>query len=68
MRNVLIYAIAEKHNIPHLKAFAKAKFEAVQCEHCVPDYIIPIVKKIFEATPTVDMGLRTLMIEMYTTS
>ena len=67
MRNILIYAIAEKHNIPHLKAFAKAKFEAVQCKHCVPDYIIPIVKKIFESTPTADMGLRTLMIEMYTT-
>ena len=57
MNNVLVYALAEKYNIPGLKELATTKF--VGCEGPV-DFAQyqELVNAIFESTPDTDTGLR----------
>ena len=61
MNNVLVYALAEKYNIPALKDLAATKF--VGCEGPV-DFAQyqELVNAIFESTPFTDTGLRNVVI------
>ena len=62
MNNVLVYALAEKYNIPALKELAVTKF--VGCEGPV-DFASryqELVNTIFESTPDTDTGLRNIVI------
>ena len=61
MNNVLVYAIAEKYNIPALKELATTKF--VGCEGPV-DFAKyqELVNAIFESTPDTDTVLRNVVI------
>ena len=61
MNNVLVYALAEKYNIPALKEMAKTKF--VGCGG--PSNFTQsreLVNAIFESTPDTDTGLRNTFI------
>ena len=61
VNNVLVYALAEKYNIPALKELAVTKF--VGCEGPV-DFAQDqeLVNTIFESTPDTDTGLRNVVI------
>ena len=61
MNNVLVYALAEKYNIPALKELAATKF--VRCEG-PSDFAQyqELVNTIFESTPDTDTGLWNVVI------
>ena len=61
MNNVLVYALAEKYNMPALKELAATKF--VGCEGPVGfAQYQELVNVIFESTPDTDIGLRNVVI------
>lgn len=59
--NVLVYAIADKYNIPLLKALAKDKFQVVtnaEDNEWNPDAFAGVCIQIYSTTPSSDRGLR----------
>jgi len=60
--NVLVYAIADKYNVPLLKALAKEKFQNVMRSKNFkwnPDAFAGVCTQIYSTTPSSDRGLRT---------
>ena len=63
MNNVMVYAIADKYDIPELKDLAKEKFHG-QIEEVWPhEDLSSVVKAVYQTTPTGDMGLRQIIID-----
>ena len=63
MNNVLVYAIAEKYDIPELKQLAREKFIASFSQNRPPKNLSAIAKAVFETTPSGDEGLRQIVIQ-----
>lgn len=64
MNNVLIYAIAEKYDIPELKELAKCKFHILASSRWPHDGFDAIAKAVFSTTPENDMGLRQIVLDI----
>lgn len=67
LNNVLVYAIAEKYNVPELKELAKTKFlsqadslmsaDSLMCS----DYFPEVITTVYKSTPGSDRGLRNIV-------
>lgn len=57
MNNIVVYAIAEKYNIPEVKELAKAKLSETLWLDGLCGDPLTIVNTIFETTPGIDAGL-----------
>lgn len=64
MNNVLVYAIAEKYDIPELKDLAKRKFETLVNSKWPHEDLDTVTEAIFSTTPDGDMGLRQVVIDI----
>lgn len=64
MNNVLVYAIAEKYDIPELKQLAKRKFEILACSKWPHDDFHAVIEVAFSTTPDGDMGLRRIVLDI----
>jgi len=64
MNNVVVYAMAEKYNIPELKELAKVKFNKALNPSPLTLNLPPIVHAIFATTPSTDYGLRGTIISL----
>lgn len=63
MNNVLVYAVAEKYDIPDLKALAKRKFQNLVESKWPHDSFGAIAESVFSTTPDGDMGLRQIVLD-----
>ena len=61
MNNVLIYALADKYNIPALKELAKTKFQNCKAGYSYSLYR-DVISAVYESTPDTDSGLRDIVI------
>ena len=64
MSNVLVYAVAEKYDIPDLKALAKRKFQDVAESKWPLDDFHAVAEAVFSTTPDGDMGLRQTILDV----
>ena len=64
MNNVLVYAMAEKYDIPELKKLAKGKFQPLINSKWPHDDFHAITELIFSTTPEEDMGLRRIVVDI----
>ena len=64
MNNVLVYAIAEKYDIPDLKALAKHKFQDLAWSKWPHEDLHAVVESVFSTTPDNDMGLRQVVLDI----
>lgn len=64
MNNVLVYAIAEKYDIPELKELAKRKFETLVNSKWPHEDFHAVTETIFSTTPEEDMGLRQIVMDI----
>ena len=64
MNNVLVYAVAEKYDIPELKDLAKHKFQTLASSKWPHDEFQAIVECVFTTTPDNDMGLRQIVLDL----
>ncbi len=61
--DVLVYAIADKYNIPELKELSMSKFEALLDDESVPNKFAAVVDAVYTTTPDTDFGLRDMVID-----
>lgn len=61
--DVLVYAIADKYNIPELKELSMSKFEALLDDESVPNKFAAVVDAVYTTTPDTDSGLRDMIID-----
>ncbi|KAI7698747.1 hypothetical protein KC353_g16806, partial [Hortaea werneckii] len=60
-----VYALAEKYDIPALKALARQKFEmAVACNYDSPE-LPDAIEEIYCSTLDTDRGLRDVILELF---
>lgn len=64
MNNVLVYAVAEKYDIPDLKDLAKSKFLTLATSKWPHVDLYAVLETIFSATPDGDMGLRQIILDI----
>lgn len=62
MGNVLVYALADKYDIPELKSLAKAKFSTLVGAQSSVQELSAITNAVFTTTPESDLGLREIVI------
>ncbi|KAI9806172.1 MAG: hypothetical protein M1826_004671 [Phylliscum demangeonii] len=62
--NVLVYAAAEKYDVPLLKELAKEKFIARAGGSWRPAGLLTLIRLVYERTPDRDRGLRTVVTEL----
>lgn len=62
----MVYAIADKYDIPGLRQVALEYFRAraKECNQWPPDKFRDIVKTVYETTPESDRGLRDALVQM----
>lgn len=59
MNNVLVYALADKYNLPGLKSIAKSKFiESTRETRWPYSNFAAVIKAVYTTTPAHDHGLR----------
>ncbi|KAL9626246.1 MAG: hypothetical protein Q9204_007460 [Flavoplaca sp. TL-2023a] len=59
--HLLVYSLADYHDIPLLKNLARTKFEVCAAGEWAPEDIISILPKVYATTPESDRGLRQVM-------
>ncbi|KAM0805987.1 BTB/POZ protein, partial [Usnea florida] len=64
MTNVLVYAVAEKYDIPELKDLAKHKFGTLARSKWPQDGFHAVTEAVFSTTPDTDMGLRQIVMDI----
>ena len=64
MNNVLVYAVAEKYDIPDLKDLAKGKFQSLARSKWPHDDLYALAEEVFSTTPDTDMGLRQIVLDL----
>ena len=64
MNSVLVYAVAEKYEIPDLKDLAKAKFQNLTWSKWPHDHFYALAESVFSTTPDTDMGLRQVVLDI----
>ena len=64
MNNVLVYAVAEKYDIPDLKDLAKGKFQSLARSKWPHDDFYALAERVFSTTPDADMGLRQVVLDI----
>ena len=64
MNNALVYAIAEKYDIPELKELAKRKFQTLASSKWPHDDFYAVTEAVFSTTPDGDMGLRQVVLDV----
>ncbi|KAL8671910.1 MAG: hypothetical protein Q9168_003603 [Polycauliona sp. 1 TL-2023] len=62
--NALVYALADKYDMPLLKLLAKEKFQTHAADQWTTDDIISIMPIIYSTTPDSDRGLRQIMLNV----
>ncbi|KAL8920629.1 MAG: hypothetical protein Q9208_006111 [Pyrenodesmia sp. 3 TL-2023] len=65
--NVLVYALAEKYDIPLLKALAKEKFMACSAFDWDEETLYTMLELVYSTTPTSDRGLRNIISDICST-
>ena len=65
MANVLVYALADKYDIPELKLLAKNKFSTRVGRYCSLVDLSTIANAVFTTTPANDLGLREIVINVF---
>ncbi|CAO1603877.1 hypothetical protein XANCAGTX0491_007453 [Xanthoria calcicola] len=60
--NLLVYALADMHNIPLLKSLAQTKFEVRAADEWATEDILRLLPDVYANTPESDRGLRQIMI------
>ena len=64
LNNVLVYAVAEKYDIPDLKDLAKGKFQSLARSKWPHDDFYALAERVFSTTPDTDMGLRQVVLDI----
>ena len=64
MNNALVYAVAEKYDIPELKELAKQKFQTLACSKWPHDDFHAVIEIVFSTTHDGDMGLRQIVLDI----
>ena len=64
MNNVLVYAVADKYDIPDLKDLAKSKFLTLATSKWPHIELYAVLETIFSTTPDGDMGLRQIVLDI----
>ena len=64
MNNVLVYAVAEKYDIPDLKDLAKGKLQSLARSKWPHDDFYALAERVFSTTPDTDMGLRQIVLDL----
>lgn len=64
MNHVLVYAVADKYDIPELKKLAKCKFQTLVSSKWPHNDFREIAEAVFLTTPDEDMGLRQVVMEV----
>ena len=64
MNNVLVYAVAEKYDIPELKELAKSRFQTLVRSKWPHDDFDAVIESIFSTTPDEDIGLRQIVLDI----
>lgn len=64
MNNVLVYAIAEKYDIPDLKDMSRGKFHILARSKWPHDDFYTLAEEVFSTTPDTDMGLRRIVVDL----
>ena len=64
MNNVLVFAVAEKYDIPELKDLAKLKFQTLAGSKWPLDEFQAIAESVFTTTPDNDTGLRQIVLDL----
>ena len=64
MNNVLVYAIADKYDIPELKDLAKCKFDYLARSKWPHDDFHAVTEAVFSTTSDGDMGLRQIVLDI----
>ena len=64
MNNVLVYALANKYDIPELKTLAKAKFSTLVGGQSSLEDLSTTANAVFTTTPASDLGLRHIVINV----
>ncbi|KAL8749685.1 MAG: hypothetical protein Q9184_006710 [Pyrenodesmia sp. 2 TL-2023] len=62
LKNVLVYALAEKYDLQPLKELARCKFEIRSAESWQVNDIVDVLKAVYGTTPSTDRGLRDIII------
>ena len=62
--SVLVYAVAEKYDIPDLKDLAKAKFQNLAWSKWPHDNFYTLAEAVFSTTPDTNMGLRQVVLDI----
>lgn len=60
MNNVVVYAVAQKYDIPELKELAKERLTKSLREGGLMADLPSIVDAIYETTPSTEVGLRNV--------
>ena len=64
MNNVLVYAVAEKYDIPDLKELAQVKFQSLAWSKWPHEDFYALTEMVFSTTPDTDMGLRQTVLDL----
>ena len=64
MNNALVYAVAEKYDIPELKELAKHKFQPLACSKWPHNDFHAVTEVVFSTTHDGDMGLRQIVLDI----
>ena len=64
MNDVLVYAVAEKYDIPDLKDLAMHKFRTLASSKWSQDDFHVAMEAVFSTTPETDMGLRQIVLDI----
>lgn len=63
MNNVLLYVMAEKYDLSHLKDRAKERFLNLLGDERPSTQMVPVIIAICDSTPPADQGLRKILTE-----
>ncbi|KAF6235108.1 hypothetical protein HO173_006735 [Letharia columbiana] len=64
MNHALVYAVADKYDIPELKELAKCKFQTLARSKWPHDDLHAVTEIVFSTTPDQDMGLRQIILDI----
>lgn len=64
LKNVMVYALAEKYDLQPLKELARCKFEIRSARSWQVDDIVGVLKAVYRTTPSTDRGLRDIIINV----
>ena len=64
LNNVLVYAVADKYDIPELKELAKRKFQGLMNNEWFNVEFEAVRNAVFESTPSQDTGLRQILFQI----